>query len=187
MFKEKGHVLVLLITGILLLAATSTALARGNVNAFIGTKSLDADYWAPVESQAAAGVEADFGADDSPLRFAVNLISSAATDNYSFMEVTGETLELQLGAKGFFGDGPVHPFVGGGLTIATGYFSGSYYTTVDDNDTALGLWLSGGVLFNTGHFNLGLELGYSKADIELFGIKGDAGGTRFGILIGGNW
>ena len=60
--------------------------------------------------------------------------------------------------------------------------------SVSDDDTALGLWIGGGVYWTPAeHFNIGLEAKYSNAEVTLFGVDANAGGGHFGALIGYHW
>ena len=37
------------------------------------------------------------------------------------------------------------------------------------------------------HFTLGLQVRYSKAEVTLFGVEGEAGGTTAGFMLGYHW
>ena len=57
---------------------------------------------------------------------------------------------------------------------------------VSDDNNGIGIWLNGGVYWTLSqHFNLGLDLRYSQADVTLFDV--DAGGTHAGVILGYHW
>jgi hypothetical protein len=57
-----------------------------------------------------------------------------------------------------------------------------------ESETGFGYWAGTGVIVRLGeHFNLGANVRYSSADVELYGHKFDFGGVQYGFLIGGGW
>ncbi len=169
-----------------------TALAQqsvwtGNINAFLGAKALDKDDWEPVEDQAELGVKIDFRQQTWPVNIATDFLYSFGEDDSLGINVEGETFELNLGVRKIWDQAPpVHPFIGGGISMIWARFKGSGFGgSASDDDTGIGFWLDGGVYWTlTENFNLGLELGYSKAEVTLFDIDGEAGGVHFGALAG---
>jgi len=64
----------------------------------------------------------------------------------------------------------------------------TWWYTASDDDTAMGFWFGGGLYVTLAeHFNLGLDLRQSKAEITLFDVEGEAGGTHAGVSIGYHW
>jgi opacity protein-like surface antigen len=60
--------------------------------------------------------------------------------------------------------------------------------TVDDDDTAVGAWISIGTYYAvTPRFSLGLDVRYSKAEVTLFDKEREAGGLNAGITAGYHW
>jgi opacity protein-like surface antigen len=99
----------------------------------------------------------------------------------------------------------MRPFVGGGvafiqldvLQTESGMLGpGAPFSTVivDADDSGVGLWINGGLLYRVGnHFNLGLDVRYSDADADLsvpqvgsdLGL--DSGGIHYGVALGYHW
>ena len=128
-----------------------------------------------------------------------------------------DTLELDLGVRKFWEIKKWRPYIGGGLALieldakqtrtSTGFTveippgSGNFEvflagddTFVDDDDSGVGFWLSGGTLWTLPEgFNVGAELRYSDADgdlnIEQFDTKQsfDAGGFHLAVMLGYHW
>lgn len=177
---------------LLLLAAVPAFAATGNVNLFLGQKSLDSSDWnAPYDDQGEFGVLFDFRGESWPLSIAVDLLGSARTVDYGWFDRIASTTELDFGVrKNFdFPGSSAHPFIGGGLAIVTARLEdtsglGTFYV----DDSALGVWLNGGIYWTLGeHFNLGLQARYSQADVTLAGVSVNAGGTHAGIMLGYHW
>lgn len=94
--------------------------------------------------------------------------------------------ELDLGVRKFWDQGPLfHPFAGGGIALvaAERQSLGIEY----DGDGA-GLWLDAGIsLAVTTHFNVGAELRYSWAEVDLGPERINTGGVTAGALFGFRW
>ena len=76
----------------------------------------------------------------------------------------------------------VRPFVGGGLYTVNMYVDISYD---DEFDTGLGVWGEiGAYIALAKQVDIGLIWRWSKAKINVFGIKPDTGGIHFDLLIG---
>jgi len=163
-----------------------TAVASGNLNVFIGGKTLQ-DKWDPVEEQVTGGFESDF--EVGPISIAFGLLEGVASDSDAMYDYVGDTVELQFGVKKIFKMGDVRPFIGGGLALISGtyWYEDIYGFEWEDSDSAGGYWASAGIFWALKRFNVGFEAGYSSADITLFNTELDAGGTRFGMLFGYNW
>ncbi|HEY5649220.1 MAG TPA: hypothetical protein VIU33_06950, partial [Nitrospiria bacterium] len=86
-------------------------------------------------------------------------------------EVEGETTEFNIGVRKIFDEfSIIRPFLGGGLSFIDGEFSASVpgFGSISESGNGTGIWFSGGVYFTfAGHLNLGLELGFSTAEIEI--------------------
>jgi len=86
----------------------------------------------------------------------------------------------------------IRPYIGGGLAYINAEIRRQdiifFAPTVSDKDSGTGIWLNGGVYWTLNQsFNLGLDLRYSQADVTLFGVDGEAGGTHVGIMLGYHW
>lgn len=178
---------------VLALAATpALAVTSGNVNIFLGGKTLDSNDWkAPYDDQAEFGILFDVRGEQWPVSIAADLLVSAHTESTVLGDYTEGTTELDLGVRKVFEfEGSiVHPYVGGGLAFVSGFRElaiGSYIGTEEDNGT--GIWLNGGIYLTLGQsFNLGLDFRRSSGDVTLGGKTIDAGGTHAGLLLGYHW
>ena len=56
------------------------------------------------------------------------------------------------------------------------------------DDDAIGFWIGGGIYWTLGeHFNIGFDLRWSKAEVTINGVDGEAGGGHAGLLLGYHW
>lgn len=109
------------------------------------------------------------------------------------------TKELRYGVKKIWEPtSNMRPFLGFGLsTIQAKYeettdvdsADAEQYNvdTISNYDTSLGTWISGGVYWTFYKYvNLGVEVGYSHASVELkkLGEKLSSGGTHYGLFLG---
>ena len=184
--KPVRALVALIVPLMFLFLVAGTSRAGGNLNVFIGGKSLE-DKWGPVGDHFIGGFESDFEA--GPISIAVNLFESVDAASDSSYDYIGDTMELHLGVKKVFMAGGMRPFIGGGLAMISGNY---WYEDIsgferEDSDSSLGYWASAGVFWAMRSFNIGIEAGYSSADITIFNTELDAGGTRLGMLFGYNW
>jgi len=193
------------VTVVVLAAAALTfsparADADGNVNFFLGQKSLDSDDWDPVDDQLEFGAVMSFGQDDWPVHIAVDVLASVdeetvASGPGTSVTVTGSTFEIAAGVRKVWGKGRTRPYLGAGVAVIGAGFEGDDgFITVDANDAGFGFWAGGGIFWRLGkHFNLGLDARYSNAEVDLdFGsgfVAQDvsAGGLHYGLLVGFGW
>ncbi len=165
----------------------------GNVNFFLGGKSLD-DDWDPVEDQGEFGIMVDYKKVGWPLSIAIDLLGS--NDDDSIFE--GTTTEFCFGVRKTWEPSTnMRPFFGGGLAIISAEIEIGPF---NDDDSAVGIWLGGGVYWTlTEHCNIGVLLRYSDAEVELDPryagvqlipggpIDIDGGGGHFGLILGYHW
>ena len=162
----------------------------GNVNFFLGAKSLDENDWAPVDQHAEFGVLVDFKQQDWPVSIALDFLGSTEEATELGVNFEGTTSEFDVGVRKIWGTegSTIRPYIGGGLAFIGAEFKGTAFTTVSDDDNATGIWLNGGVYWTLNQsFNIGLDLRYSQADVTLFGVDADAGGTHAGLILGVHW
>jgi len=159
-----------------------SSLAQYQVNFLLGDKMLDKGDWEPVEDQAEFGVAATIGSEDRPVQFALDLLGSWDEANYFGVDVEGSTSELAVGVRKIWGKRKAKPFFGGGLAFVNGEFKAF---DLSDDDTALGLWVNGGVFWRLGRrFNIGLDVRVSRAEVEVFGVDIEAGGEHVALILG---
>ncbi len=182
----------------------------GNVNALVGLKMLDDSDWGDFDNQTEVGVMADFGMDSWPLSLCANLLySNDSTSDYHDHEVgntyyytyyaeDASTVELNLGVKKIWTPADrFNLYVAGGLAVIYGemeitqadnLYDGTYRDTDREDDTGLGGWGAVGcyVTFSS-HVNVGVDLRYSSAKIDMYDDEIDAGGVHLGLLVGYAW
>ena len=173
-----------------MLLVFNTSANAGNVNFFIGQKTLEEEEWAPVDEQGEFGVLVDFKQPDWPVSMAIDfLVSADEKTDFGFI-VEGITTEINFGVRKIWDQSrsPIRPYLGGGLALISSEFTLTGFGSTTDDDNALGLWLNGGVYWPLGQsFNIGVDLRYSQADVTLFGVDVDGGGTHVGLIFGYHW
>ncbi|MEW6324309.1 MAG: outer membrane beta-barrel protein [Nitrospirota bacterium] len=171
----------------LVLCSVSPALAQsdswsGNVNLFLGGKFLDEDDWAPADDQFEIGLLFDIQPPGVPISLAADFL-------FGFSDGLGldvEIHEYDLGIRKIFDQNPqFRPYIGGGLAIVSAEISG-FGASIDDD--GFGGWIGGG-FFTTiqEHFNIGVDMRFSTADVTLGGFDFDAGGFHVGLITGYHW
>jgi len=152
------------------------------VNFFLGQKMLDKEDWEPAEDQSEFGAITTFGGEDWPVHIAADLLGSQEDVTEMGIDATASTTELDFGVRKIWGKNKLHPFLGGGLAVINGEIE-ALGVSVDDDGT--GYWIDGGLFWRLGkRFNIGFEARYSRADITLLGVDGDAGGEHIGLILG---
>ena len=162
----------------------------GNVNFFLGQKTLEENDWAPADEQAEFGVLVDFKQSHWPVSIAIDLLGSIDKVTVSGVDIEGSTSEFDIGVRKIWevANSSIRPYIGGGLAFINAEIKATGFNTVSQDDNGTGIWLNGGVYWTLGqHFNLGLDLRYSQADVTVFGVDVDAGGTHAGIILGYHW
>jgi len=185
-------------------------MAGGDANFLFGYKMLSEGEFDDlgVDNQPELGVSVtlDF---QWPVALAIDLLSShddttEATSPTVMRRTRVDTLELNIGVRKFWEIKKWRPYVGGGLamiqldakqTTSTNILGNIVKDTlIDDDDTGVGFWLSGGTLWMLPEgFNVGAELRYSDADSDLtsegFTSKQnfDAGGFHLAVMLGYHW
>ena len=191
---------VILMLWMLLVALPITAAGgqwTGNINGFIGSKTLDEDEWDPLDQHGELGVRLDFAPTANfPVNFVIDLYASGTNEAYSdtrfggFADVDAATSEFAIGFRKYM---PVHkttiiPYVGAGVvSIAAKIEADDGVLTYEDDDSGGGLWLEGGVVWTVKHLNLGVGIRYSEAEATLFGEDLEIGGFHAGLIAGYHW
>jgi len=158
----------------------------GNLNLLVASKALDEDAWWPAEEQTELGVSFDFKHESWPVSLCVEYAEAEGDGTDGFDKFESKTTELDFGIRKYWPTlGSSRLYFGGGIALIEGEFSG---LGLSQRDEASGIWLGGGILWRLGRYsNIGIDLKASTADITLFGVDADAGGTRLGLLFGFNW
>lgn len=207
----RGRWLILLFALVICLS-TSSAMAGGDANVIFGQKTLSEgkfdDLGVDGQSEFGVTVTLDF---EWPVALAIDLLSSnddrTETIAAAFpvtRRTKVDTLELDLGVRKFWEIKKWRPYVGGGLamiqldtkqTTSTDILGNIVEDTlIDDDDFGVGFWLSGGTLWTLPNgFNVGAELRYSDADVDLTSEgfiskqRFDAGGFHMNVMLGYHW
>ena len=203
---------LILLLALVVCLSTGSAVAGGDANVIFGHKTLSEGKFDDlgVEGQPELGVTVtlDF---EWPVALAIDLLSSSDDRTETIaaaFPVTRrtkvDTLELDLGVRKFWEIKKWRPYVGGGVamiqldtkqTTSTDILGNIVEDTlIDDDDSGVGYWVSGGTLWTLPEgFNVGAEVRYSDADGDLtsegFTSKEsfDAGGFHVGVMIGYHW
>jgi len=170
-------------------------LPSSKVDLYLGGRSFDHDDWHPVEDQGMLGIEFVHEGRDSPVGFEVAVFASE-DDEHGFtipsgnpVEARGRTEEFSMGLRKTFSleEGPVHPFVGAGVSgIRAEQRLEIAGVTTSDEDGSPGLYLHGGIDFDMGpNFLLGFDLRFlTLTDVRLFGFSESADYVQFAIVLG---
>ncbi|MDH5976265.1 hypothetical protein CWO07_23800 [Vibrio splendidus] len=186
---------VVLVIGMLASGIVQANDWTGNINGFIGHKSLDSD-WGKFDSQGEFGIISDFGHQSWPFLIAIDVFVSASGDskekkNNGDLHVDGATSEFMIGIRRYFDlNYAISPYVGGGITSGYAYreIKQSDGTYKDENDDGYGPWVGAGVVWRPWkHFNVGFDARYSDFEVELFGKDQNAGGLHMGLNAGFHW
>jgi opacity protein-like surface antigen len=164
----------------------------GNVRGFIGQKSLDDDDWSPVDKHGSMGVFFDIKKHSWPVSIAIDLIGSGDIHENGALKTEGFTGEHRFGIRKTFDveSSSIHPYIGGGVTFicAVEKHKNAGVQTSKDDDDAAGAWVGAGMYYTvTEHFNVGVDVSYSEAEVTLFGVDREAGGVNTGITAGYHW
>lgn len=188
---------VMFLTIVVLIFWSSIASAQmngwsGNIHLSIGVKSLEKYEWAPVDKHNGGGIEINFKKQQWPASIAIGFLVSTDEEYAQGIKFEGETLELVIGGRKIWNiPFRTHLFIGAGLSYVTATFKGSSIwpkAFISDSDSVIGGWLDTGVYWGlTGDLDMGIKLVYSKAEVTLFDISGDAGGLYYGFLVGYPW
>ena len=169
----------------------------GNLNLFLGDKSLDRADWYPAEQQLEGGLSLDFQQARWPVAFAVEIFGSSGKGTAQDLSgnplaVKGRTSELGFGVKKIWDGFPyARPFVGAGLDFIRASFDVAGPAPEDngsDTNSGAGLWFGTGVYWTLGqNVNLGFLYRYSDVRMSLLGANVNAGGSHFGMVLGLHW
>ncbi len=162
----------------------------GNLNFFLGTKTLDKTDWEPLDEQGEFGVLVDFKQSHWPVSIAIDLLVSIDETTLFGVNVEGNTSEFDVGVRKIWEveGSSIRPYVGGGIAFITGEIIAGSFVTVSDEDSSTGIWLNGGIYWALSpSFNLGLDLRYSQAEVTLFDVNTEVGGTHVGVILGYHW
>ena len=188
--RHTRHAVLFLLPFTLALLPSGALASAGAVHVFLGQKFLDEDDWEPIENQFELGIDAALGGDDWPVWINVGLFGSNAEDDLTVdEEVEATTTELTLGINKTWTGQQFHPYVAGGLAfVNTEVEFRDDFGSVEEDDSAVGLYLQGGGYWRLGSsFNLGGMLRFTAADVDVFGEDFSGGGVHLGLTLGWGW
>jgi hypothetical protein len=170
-------------------------LPSSKIDFYLGGRSFDHNDWHPVEDQGMLGIEFVHEGRDSPVGFEMAFFASE-DDEHGFtipngnpVEARGRTEEFSMGLRKSFSleEGPVHPYVGGGLSgIHAEQRLETAGVTTSDEDGSPGLYLHTGIDFDMGpSFLLGFDLRFlTLTHVHLLGVSENADYVQFAIVLG---
>jgi hypothetical protein len=189
--KKLSLAIVCLACVVVCIPAPVACQGTGNVNAFLGMKVLDEDDWEPVEEHVEIGILFDARPINWPISIAGGLLYSEGEETEMDIKLEGNTLEFDVGVKKIFENASiVRPFLAGGAAFIQAETEGSVFGIFDfgDDTDAIGLWVSGGAYLTLSeHFNLGLDIRWSKAEADWYREDIELGGFHAGLLLGYHW
>lgn len=183
---------------LLYLYVSSTTAAEswtGHVSGYVGNKTLAGDKnsedqdWSTFDELGSIGLVTDFKQESWPMSLTLGVFISGNEEKY-----TGNnkqemgTMELQLGIQKYFDieDSAITPYV----ALGVGYVSAEIHNTVDgvetkDDDTKAAGWAGAGFIVDINrHFDVGLDIRYSEAELTIFDVESDAGGLTTSVRVG---
>lgn len=180
------------------LATPAFGRGEGTLDVFLGSKWLRVSDWQPVERQPEAGILLAFAQERAPVRFAIEILASHdsadTTDPISGPgRMTGSTIEYGVGIRKEWGRGLFRPRIASGGALVEARVERETQGSVFKRDrSGIGLWVAGGFAFRIArHFDLGLEIRYSKSTVELGRgfeqLQVEAGGLHAGLGVGFGW
>ncbi len=163
-----------------------------NLSGYIGQKTLDDTDWQPLDKQGAIGVIFDIKKESWPVSIAFDLIGSGDVHESGSFKDEAYTLENHLGVRKIFQlpDSSVQPYIGGGISMVSAEIKNKNngIITSESDDNATGAWIGTGMYYAvSNHFNIGLDVRYSEADVKLFNTDRKVGGMHTGISVGYHW
>ncbi len=190
-----------------MLCLPAAAATKGHVHFLGGNYMLnDEDDTEPLEDLTQIGVELSIAPEKSPVMVAVDLLF-ATGDESQFQGGAGfsadfdielDVVELAVGVRKIWGEKATRPFIGGGLGFVKadatfdvtiqGLPGGDLSFDENEEDDELGLWAQGGVFWRIGsRFELGGQIRYNTAEVEVADEEIDIGGLEYGIILGWGW
>lgn len=172
--------------------ATGTNNFTGNISGYLGQKSLDDNDWDNLDRQGSLGMIFDFKKQSWPVSIALDVIIAGNEDKDDGIKTEGGSLEAHIGVRKIFelSNSSIRPYIGGGIAIiGTSIRNRSGGSTISkDDETATGAWIGGGMYYAaTKSLNVGLDLRYSEADVEIFDEDREVGGIYTGVTVGYHW
>lgn len=163
----------------------------GNFSGFLGQKSLDDNDWPQHDEHGSAGLLFDIKQANWPVSIAFDAFGTGDENKHGSVKQEAYTAAGHLGIRKIFdlAGSSIRPYIGGGAAFVYAEVKdNSSGATQSDDDTGTGAWVGGGLYANlTTHFNLGLDVRYSDAEVSIFDNDREAGGLNMGVSAGYHW
>lgn len=159
----------------------------GHVGGYLGKKTLKDSDWAQQDKHSSVALLVDIKRQHWPVSLAIDLFGTGDDDKHGASKKESYTAEAHIGLRKIFDfsnpDCDLKPYVGGGVTLAFAeskdHSSGS---ELKHDDTGHGYWLGVGSFMEVSeNFSVGLDLRYSKADLDLADSNQEVGGTHINL------
>ena len=159
----------------------------GNIRVLAGQKQLDEDDWKALDRQDEIGLLFDIKKKQWPVSIAIDLLGAGDQDTGAGIEDT-YTFEQHFGIRKTWQrpDSKFQPYVGGGVALIEAGIEP--VAGAKETDREIGAWIGGGAYWMlTSHVNVGFDVRFSAAEVELRGRDYQAGGTHYGLTLGYRW
>jgi len=156
----------------------------GHVSLITGSKALDDKDWGEHDRQSAGGIISDFKRSNWPVSIAVDVISSIDDSKKNGL-VESWTSEVDIGVRKIWelDSVAIKPYVGAGIAFVNAEQRRTNDRKQDDSTT--GVWVGAGAYWDVSdHFNVGLDVRYTDAEVKLFDKDYQAGGVTAGLTLG---
>jgi len=191
-----GRKVILATLMLVLMLSHGSALAEeidGNVGGMIGQVQLEEKDWGDQDNHGAIGLISDFHIASAPFSLAVDLIGSGDEDDLADRKNEVYSAAAHIGVRQVFDDAVsvFKPYVGAGIALINVEMRTKDKQTglsrVED-DSGTGFWVGAGSYVEiTDHFQVGLDLRYSDAEVRVFDSKRQAGGLQTSASAGYYW
>ena len=184
----------------------AAAATKGHVHFLGGNYMLnDEDDTDPLEDLTQFGVELSIAPEKYPVMVAVDLLFASGDESLTEsgggfsanLDIELDLTEVAVGVRKIWGEASTRPFIGGGIGFvkAEVTFDGTIMTpfgnvsgSEDEDDDALGFWAQAGLFWRLGsRFEIGGQIRYNTAEVEVESEDIDVGGLEYGIILGWGW
>ncbi len=171
----------------------------GNLNVILGAKFMDEDGWAPVHEQAEVGILFDVRQREWPVSLAMDILVSGAEETLlvddpdigpAGITLTAGTAEFNFGLRKVIEWFPFfRPYIGAGVAVIAADLEGKTAGVLsEEHDAGVGTWVGGGFYWTLGrNLNVGFDFRWTSADVTLYGVETDAGGSHAAFMVGYHW
>ncbi|TCS43774.1 OmpW family outer membrane protein [Reinekea marinisedimentorum] len=161
-----------------------------NTKLFIGAKTIDAVQWRAQDDHGSMGLLTDIKTGYHSVRVAIDLFASGSEDDTDSNVKGTYTGEAQLGLRKYCTlNERITPYLGGGVNFAYSMQEnndGSGKT--EDEDGGVGYWMNVGVDLNlTENVNIGVDVRYATAEVELYDETVELDAATAGVTLGYRW